>query len=133
MAYQTMIVTSNALLDTLDTLFPASSILEIYAGTPPANADTAISGQTLLASITLPSSPWAAAASRSKAKQNTWQDASADGGSATAPTFFRLKNAGDTHRIDGTAGVGSGDLQVDGSITAGQTVTITSFTVTGPS
>lgn len=133
MAFQFKITTSNALLDQFDTLFPAGAILEVYSGTPPTDADTAIGAQTLLAAIILPSSPWAAAATRSKAKQNTWQDASADGGSATAPTFCRLKNAADTHRIDMTAGVGSGDAQFDGAITAGQTVTITTFAVTGPS
>lgn len=121
---------ANDMLDVLDTDFPAGSILEVYAGSAPANSDTAISGQTLLASITLPSSPWAAAASSSKAKANTWQDASANGGSATAPTFCRLKNSGDTKRIDMTAGVGSGDVQFDGSITAGQTVTVSSLTLT---
>lgn len=123
-------LTKAAVLDALVALFPAGAILEIYAGSAPANADTAISGQTLLASITLPSSPWAAASGGSVAKQNTWSDASADGGSATAPTFARLKNAADTHRIDFTMGVGSGELQADGSITAGQVVTATSLTLT---
>lgn len=120
---------ANAMLDVIDTDFPAGSILEVYSGSAPANADTAISGQTLLASITLPSSPWAAASSSSKAKQNTWQDASADGGAGATPTFCRLKNSGDTKRIDLTAGIGSGEVQFNGTITAGQTVTVSSLTL----
>jgi hypothetical protein len=133
MAFQTKISLSNAILEEVVALFPAGAILEIYAGTQPTNADTAISGQTLLASITLPATPWGSASARAIAKNGTWQDASANGGSATAPTFARLKDSGDTHRIDMTAGVGSGDCSVDGSITAGQVVTVTAFTLNGPS
>lgn len=131
MAYRLKIATANAMLEAVATAFPSStSILEIYSGTIATDADTAVGAQTLLASITLPASAWAAASSRSLAKSSTWQDASANAGSATAPTWFRLKNAADTHRIDGTCAVGSGDLSFDGAITAGQVVTISTFTVT---
>lgn len=116
-------------LSAIAAAFPAGAIMEVYAGTQPANADTAISGQTLLAAITLPSSPWGSPSSSSMAKANTWEDASADGGSATAPTFVRIKNSGDTKRLDLTAGVGSGDVQFNGSITAGQTVTVSALTL----
>lgn len=131
MAYRFKILTANAGLDALAALFPAGSIFNIYAGTIPTDADTAIGAQTLLASITLPATPFAAASARAVAKSGTWQDTSADGGTATAPTFFRLKNAADTHRIDGTMAVGSGDVSGDGSITTGQVVTITAFSITG--
>lgn len=131
MAYRLKISVANAFLDAIAALFPAGAILEIYKDTIPTDADTAVGVQTLLASITLPSSPWAAASSRSVAKQNTWQDASADAGAGDAPTWFRLKNAADTQRIDGTAGVGSGDMSFDGTITAGQVVTVTAMTITG--
>jgi hypothetical protein len=131
MAYRLKISTANAMLEAIATAIPSStSILEIYSGTIPTDADTATSGQTLLASITLPASAWAAASARSLAKSGTWQDASANAGSATPPTWFRLKNSGDTHRIDGTCAVGSGDLNFDGAITAGQVVTVSTFTVT---
>jgi hypothetical protein len=43
---------------------------------------------------------------------------------------FRIK-AGATCHIQGTVGIGSGDLQVDNtSFAAGQSFTITSFTIT---
>ena len=131
MAYRLKITVANLVLEAVATAFPAStSILEIYSGTIPTDADTAIGAQTLLASITVPASCWNAASARSLTKNGTWQDASANAGSATAPTFFRLKNSGDTNRIDGTAAVGSGDMNCDGSITTGQVVTVTAFTVT---
>lgn len=123
-------LTYAAVLDALVALFPSGAILEIYAGSQPADADTAISGQTLLASIAVPATPWAAASGPSVSKNGTWQDSSANGGTATAPTFARLKNAADTHRIDFTMGVGSGELQADGSITTGQVVTVSSLTIT---
>lgn len=122
---------ANDMLDVIDTNFPSTTaILEVYAGTPPADSDTAIGAQTLLASITLPASAWAAASASSKAKSGTWQDASANAGAGDTPTFCRLKNSGDTKRIDMTAGIGSGDVQFDGTITAGQTVTVSSLALT---
>ena len=131
MAYRLKITVANLVLEAVATAIPSStSICEIYSGTIPTDADTAVGAQTLLASITLPASAWAAASSRSLAKSGTWQDSSANAGSYTAPTWFRLKNAADTNRIDGTAGVGSGDMSFDGSITSGQVVTVSTFTVT---
>lgn len=131
MAIRLKITVANLALEAVATAIPSStSILEIYSGTIPTDADTAVGAQTLLASITLPASAWAAASSRSLAKSGTWQDSSANAGSATAPTWYRLKNAADTNRIDGTAAVGSGDMSFDGSITAGQVVTVSTFAIT---
>lgn len=130
MAYRLKITTANVALDAVAALFPSGAILEIYSGTIPTDADTAVGAQTLLASITLPSSPLNAASARAVSKNGTWQDSSANAGSSTAPTWFRLKNAADTQRIDGTAGVGSGDASFDGSITSGQVVTMSAFGIT---
>lgn len=118
---------ANALLDRLDTEFPASSLLQIRSGAKPGAENSA--GGTLLAEITLPATPWAAAASGSKAKSGTWEDSSADA-TGTAG-HYRLKNAGDTRRIDGsvTGTGGGGDLELNStSITSGQAVTINTFT-----
>jgi len=120
---------ADGLLDQFDTDFPAGAVLEIYSGSPP-GAENAASG-TLLASITLPSSPWASASGGSKAKANTWSDSSADG-SGTAG-WFRLRNAGDTKRLDGTVSGsgGGGDIELDNAvIAAGQTVTMSTFAPT---
>lgn len=130
MAYRFKITTANAALNGITALFPAGAILMIYMNTIPTDADTAIGAQTLLSSVTLPATPWAAAAARAVAKSGTWQDPSAAAGSAATPTWFRLKNAGDTERIDGTAGIGSGDMSFDGTITAAQVITITAFGIT---
>lgn len=121
---------ANAILDRYDTEFPAGSILEIRTGAPP-GADNAATG-TVLATITLPATPWAAAAASSKAKNGTWSDPSADAAGTAA--HFRLKNAADTKREEGTITstlVGTGDMLLDNvSIAAGQVVTVASYTRT---
>src|SRR5262245_51849256 len=117
---------ANALLDRFDTEFPAGSILEIRTGGAP--GAEAAAGGTLLASITLPATPWAAASNGSKAKSGTWQ---ANAGAAGTAGHYRLKNSGDTRRLEGsvTATGGGGDLTLDNvSIANGQQVTINTFT-----
>jgi hypothetical protein len=120
--------TANLILDGYDTYFPAGAILEIRTGAP-AGAENAAGG-TLLASITLPATPWAAAASGSKAKSGTWQVAAGATGTAG---HYRLKNAADTRREEGTVTItgGGGDMTVDNtSIASAQVVTVTTFTRT---
>ena len=53
----------------------------------------------------------------------------ASGGAAATPTHFRIK-AGSTCHLQGTAGIGSGECRVNGTITSGQTVTVSSFQIT---
>ncbi len=121
----------NDLLDGIDATFN-SGTLEIREGAQPANADAAATG-TVLVTITLPADSFGAAAAGAKAKAGTWEDTSADA-TGTAG-WFRLKNGADTRRIDGNITVtsGGGELELDSlSITAGQTVTITTFTLNMP-
>lgn len=119
---------ANALLDRYDTEYPASSILEIRTGSP-AGAENAAGG-SLLVSITLPATPWAAASAGSKAKSGTW---SAAAGAAGTAGHFRLKNAAGTKLEEGTitATGGGGDMTLDNvSIALSQVLTITSYTRT---
>lgn len=118
----------------LATTFPVSSIIEIRSGSAPGVANAATG--TLLVSFTLGASPWAAAgtagdiASRSLASLPL--TATASGGAPTNAGHFRLKNAGDTRRVEGTVTVtgGGGDMTIDNiSINTGQSVNITGFTV----
>jgi hypothetical protein len=127
MALQYSVAVNNARLDAIETAIGVSPTLEIRTGAAPANCAAADSG-TVLATIALPSDWMAAASAGSKAKAGTWQDASADATGTAA--HFRIK-AGATCHIQGTVGIGSGDLQVDNtSFAAGQSFTITSFTIT---
>lgn len=132
MALQYSTTVRNAQLDALEAAVGVSAVLKIYdltAGAP-ANCAAAITG-TVLATMSLPSDWMAAASSGSKAMSGTWQDASAD--AAGTADFWRLfASDGTTCHAQGTvtATGGGGDLTLDNaSIASGQSVTVTSFTV----
>lgn len=118
-----------AKLDQIETSTGASPKLNIYSGSAPANCAAADTG-TLLATLTLPSDWMNNASGTTKTLAGTWSG-TASGGTATAPTHFRIKDSTNTTcHIQGTAGVSTGDLQLNGSITTGQTINVTSFTIT---
>ena len=132
MSLQYSTTVRNAQLDALETAVGVSAVLKIYdltAGAP-ANCAAAITG-TVLATLNLPSDWMAAASAGSKAMLGTWQDASAD--NAGVADFFRLfASDGTTCHAQGTVTLtaGGGDMTLDNTnITAGQSVTVTSFTV----
>jgi hypothetical protein len=128
MALQYSTTLRNNQLDQVEATAGASAKLRVLTGSAPANCAAAETG-TLLVQMELPSDWMAAAASGAKAKAGTWSD-TADGGSASTPGYFRIvDNAGTTCHVQGTAGIGSGDLSFDGTITAGQTVTVNTFTI----
>ena len=131
MALQYSTAVRNAELDALETAIGVSAVLKIRTGAPPATVATADSG-TVLATMTLPSDWLAAASSGAKAKSGTWQDTSADA-TGTAAHFRIYASDGTTAHIQGTvtATGGGGDLTLDNtSIASGQSVTISSFSIT---
>jgi hypothetical protein len=129
MAIQLSEAVRNARLDAVETAIGVSAVLKIRSGAAPANVAAADSG-TVLATLSLPSDWMAAAASGAKAKAGTWQDTVADA-TGTAAHFRIYASDGTTAHIQGTVGQGTGDLSLDNtSIVAGQSVTITGFTLT---
>lgn len=98
---------ANARLDAIETTIGTSPLLRIYNGTMPADADAALSGNTLLAVGTLPSDWMAAASSKTKSKAGTWTvTGQAAAGSGTAGTFYRFYDStGTTCHGQGTFGV----------------------------
>lgn len=129
MALQLSTSVRNARLDAIESTISTSAILKIRSGSAPADCATADAG-TVLATLSLPSDWMAAASSGSKAKSGTWQDTSADA-TGTAAHFRIYDSGGTVCGLQGTVGVGSGDLQVDSvSFTAGQSFSITGFTIT---
>jgi hypothetical protein len=121
----------NAQLDAIETAIGTSAILKIRTGAPPANCATADSG-TVLATLNLPSDYMAAAATGSKAKSGTWEDASADN-AGTAAHWRLYASDGTTCHAQGTvtATGGGGDMTVDNtSFAAAQAFTVTAFTIT---
>lgn len=126
MALQYSVAVRNAQLDAFETAIGVSAVLKIRSGTVPANCATADTG-TVLATITLPSDWMSAASAGSKAKLGTWEDTSADA-TGTAGHFRIYASDGITIHAQGTIGV---EMTIDNtSISVGQTVTVTSFTLT---
>lgn len=131
MSVQLSTTVRNARLDAIESTIGVSAILKIRSGAAPATCATADSG-TVLATLNLPSDWMAAASSGSKALSGTWQDASADN-NGTAAHFRVYDSGGTTCHIQGTVTVtgGGGDMTLDNTtINAGQSVTITGFTLT---
>ena len=128
---QLSVAVRNARLDAIETAIGTSAILKIRTGSKPTNCAAADTG-TVLATLNLPSDWMAAAASGSKAKSGTWQDASADN-TGTAAHFRLYASDGATCRLQGTVTVtgGGGDMEVnDVNFVATAPFTVTTFTLT---
>lgn len=125
------IATCDLQVDEIDT-GAGTAALNVYDGTPPANVDTALSGNTLLAELNLSNPAFGAAADitpGARATANAITDDSSANNTGT-PTFYRVFNRNGDAVMQGTAGVGSGDLNFGASIVSGQPVSITSWTWT---
>jgi hypothetical protein len=119
----------NSLANALSDNFGAGSLLYIYTGAQPASANTAASG-TLLCTITLPATPWAAAVNGAIAKQGTWSGTAVATGTAG---YARLTDDSAVN-MDFTVGESGADATIDNaSIVSGGTVTINTLTYTVPS
>lgn len=123
----------NAQQDAITAKLGAAALLLIYAGTQPASPDTAITSQTLLATLTC-NATFAPASSAGVLTLNaiTNGTGTAGAGAGTAATFYRLTTSGGVAHVDGTCGVGSGfDMNFVGSasIATGQPVGDSSFTL----
>ena len=131
MTVQLSVAARNARLDAIETATGATAMLRIRTGAQPADCGTADSG-TVLVEMTLPSDWMAAASGGTKALLGAWSDASANA-TGTAAHYRIYDAAGTTCHIQGTvtATGGGGDMTLDTvSVTATQTVTITSYVLT---
>jgi hypothetical protein len=133
MALQFSTTYRNALLDLFDTVPGSYQVIRVYSGSVPANCAASNSG-TLLAEFDLQQPGWDAAFGGAKSLSNI-----------TIPTTGLANGtAGHFRLYDGTAATchmqgtvtatgGGGDATIDNtSITIGQTVNITQFTLTAP-
>lgn len=128
------VLTANAMADALDDRVNAGGAgkIIIYSGTEPATADTALSGNTVLATFTLSNPAFGAASSGVITLSGTpLTVAAAATGTAT---FFRIfQNNGTTCVAQGTAGTSGQQLNLNTtSVTSGVNVTITSGSITMP-
>lgn len=111
--------------------------LRIYSGTAPADADAALSGNTLLAQLTFSATAFGAATDLNpgaRATANAISDDTSADATGTA-TFFRILSGAGTVIAQGdvTASGGGGSMQLNTtSIVASALVSCTSMTITLP-
>ena len=120
----------NARADAYTTAVGNAALLRIYDGTPPASANAALSGNTLLAELTC-GSPFAAAAAAAVLTANSISQDNSANATGTA-SFMRIYKADGTTVIDqGSVGTSGNDLNLNTtSIVAGGPVAVTSLTRT---
>lgn len=131
--------TRNVMMDALDAnafnTGSAAATIKLYSGTQPATADTALSGNTLLATFTLDNPAFGVASSGSITLGGTPRTTT--GVAAGTATFFRAETGG-TGGIgtvmDGDVGTASATLILNTTtISVGVDVSITAGTLTLPS
>lgn len=111
---------------------PASSgKLRIYTGTQPSTGGGALSGNTLLVEFALPSGVFPSATNGVLTAGTIPTAVASNTGTAT---WFRVfQSDGTTALVDGTVGTSGADLNLASvTITTGDTIAITSFTITMP-
>lgn len=119
--------TRDAQQQGLITYAGSAAIIHIYSGTQPANANTAISTQTLLVALNVSGSFGTDSNGTITLSSVTSATAVATG----TASFFRItKSDNSTVVMDGSVGTSGTDMILDNtSIATGQTVSITSGTI----
>lgn len=126
--YSTTLI--NNQLDEITAAIGSSGLLRIYDGTQPTDVGTALGAQTLLAELAL-SATAAAAASSGVLTLNAISDDTSANATGTA-SWGTLTTSAGTRVVDFSVSTSDADLNLDSvSITAGQTVSVTSFTIAG--
>ena len=120
---------TNAQADALSDLLD-NGYLRIYDGAQPANANTAITSQVLLAELRFNATASPSASGGVLTMNSITQDSSANN-TGTATWFRALKSDGSTVVFDGSVGTSGSDLNLGStSITSGASVAVTSMTFT---
>ena len=128
MSIQLSVAVRNARLDSLETAVGLTPKLALFSGAVPVNCAAADpSGE--LARMTLPSDWMNGASGGTKTLLGTWSCAAS--GAGTAASFRIYASDGTTCHLQGTVGLGSGDLALDNtSIAIGQTISVTALALT---
>jgi hypothetical protein len=124
----------DALVDKVDQGSGAGKV-RIYTASQPADPDTAIGAQTLLAELTFSDPAFGAAADAAPGGRATANAITSDSSANATGTaaWFRVLDSDNTALWDGDVGTGSHDMVVNTtSFVAGAEVAITSWTVTMP-
>jgi hypothetical protein len=120
---------ADAVVDLIDA--GGAGTIKIYDGTIPTNADTAVSGQTLLATLTFSATAFGSASNGVATAAAITDDSSAD--ATSTATWARIASGGGTTIMDVTVGTSGEDINFNtASFVTGATVSITALTYTQP-
>lgn len=120
---------ANAAVDAVTALLN-TGYLRIYDGSQPADADTAVGAQTLLAELRFNGTAFGAASNGAATANALTADASANA-SGTASWFRALKSDGTTVVFDGSVGTSGANLNLNSvAISSGAQVSVSAFTYT---
>jgi hypothetical protein len=120
----------NTMLDALTTALGTSPLLRLYSTAQPANPDTAVTDQVLLAELPCSSAfaPGASGGVLTASTITSDSDANADG----TATWFRLCTSAGVGKLDGSVGTSGCDFNMNSNvIQIHSTVTCSSFVITG--
>lgn len=116
------------LLAGIATSIGTSGLMRWYSGTQPTNPDTALSGNTMLASLALSSTSGTVSGGVWTANAITTESSADNTGTATFGSFL---TSGATRHIDFSIGTSGADLNLNTtSIVAGAAASCTSATIT---
>ena len=120
---------ANAAADAMAALHNGG-VMRFYDGAQPANADTPVTSQVLLAEISFNATAFGAAVNGVATANAFTQDSSANA-TGTATWYRTWKSDGTTPLMDGSIGTSGSNINMAStSITAGQPVQVNSFTIT---
>lgn len=120
---------ADAVVDRIDV--GGAGTIKIYDGTIPTDADTAITTQVLLATLTFSATAFGAASNGVATAAAITDDSSAD--ATSTATWARIASGGGTNQMDVTVGTSGEDINFNTvSFVTGATVSITSLTYTQP-
>jgi two-component sensor histidine kinase len=111
-----------------------SGILRIYDGTRPADADTAVTTQVILAELTMNATSFAAASAGVSTANAITQDSSANaGGTATWARLFQSNGTTPVADFSVSATGGGGEIQfASTTFVAATAIQMTALTLTNP-
>ena len=119
----------NALVDLIDAA--GAGTLKIYTATQPAGPGTAISDQTILATLTFSATAFGNAAAGVATADTITSDTSVDASGTAA--WFRIATGAATAIFDGSIGTSGCDINFDSvTFVAGGTAAISALTITVP-
>lgn len=123
---------ANAYDDYINNTGAGTATIKVYSGTQPTNPDTALSGNTLLATFNLTNPAFGNAATGTITLSST--PIASTGAAAGTATFFRLFARDGTSAVaDGSVGTSGADLNLNTTtISVGVAVEITSGSITVP-